>query len=85
MGGETLTWRVYLVATTSFIPTFAYMTALLIFLFAAMMVKATMHFLEVVTQWDPKTHPEKFLPWTMLGILLGLVAAFAKLMVHLVA
>ena len=80
-----LIWGGYLIATTSFIPTFAYMAALLIFLIAGMMIKATMHVLEVVTQFDPKTHPEKFKPWTMLGVLLGLVAAFTKIMAQLVA
>ena len=80
-----VTWRVFLVATTSFIPTFAYMTAMLIFLLAAMMVKATMHLLELATQSDPRTHPEKFIPFTLLGSLFGLMAIFAKLMAHLVA
>ncbi len=78
-------WGDRLIATTSFIPTFAYMTAMLIFLIAAMMVKATMHLLEVATQSDPRTHPEKFKPFTLLGSLFGLLAIFVKLMAHLVA
>ncbi len=61
------------------------MTAMLIFLLAAMMVKATMHLLELATQSDPRTHPEKFKPFTLLGSLFGLLAIFAKLMAHLVA
>ena len=73
----------HLIATTSFIPTFAYMTALLIILIASMMVKATMHLLELATQSDPRTHPEKFKPFTLLGSLFGLLALFAKLMASL--
>ena len=87
-GHFTARWSHVAMAYTTFVPTGAYMIYLLFLLVGRIMIEtlrlASMQFLEVATEADPTETPKDFIPGTLFGAAIGIMAAIANAIVKLV-
>lgn len=76
-------------ALTTLIPTAAYMFYLLFLMIARTILEAlrlgSMQYLEVATEVDPTENPKDFIPGTLFGAVIGILAAIANAVLKLVS
>jgi hypothetical protein len=80
-------WWGLVVSASTLIPTILFLSLLVIALFAKFTIvcfrRAALHLLELITEIDPQSEPEKFVPATLLGLLFGVLTVTSKAVVDL--
>lgn len=75
-------------ALSVYVPTVIFMLVILMFFLAKMLLDLSKviigHVIEVLTETDPASEPHKFIPGTLLAILVGIISAIAKAVASLV-
>lgn len=78
-----VTWYGFLVSATTLIPTLILVLILIVMILSKLVTIASksvaLYFLELATQPDPASQPKEFMPFTLLGILFGVIAGLLKL------
>lgn len=77
----------FFLASTTFIPTLLFLFVIFVLLVAKILLGvikiSSLYFLERVTEDDPIRKAKEFVPFTLLGLLIGIVGGLIKLMISL--